>query len=181
MPTKRRPIRRVSSFHLTTQQRFELIFGSLGPHGSAFPDEQAKRGAWEAHRDTIELNPGFRPDAWWEYDAPLALRQKREALGHGSDGRLLWEANLLRPEERVALAGWWRRSEQRAFEYATWVAGHSGIKAACYSYEETASRMPASFRRKLTETRGQLSQISNQVGKGERDQTARSEEIEIDG
>lgn len=46
-----------------------------------FDDEEHRRQTWEKHRDAIlaewiELHPGTRPWAWWEYDRPDDLRRR---------------------------------------------------------------------------------------------------------
>jgi len=53
------------------EQYLELL---LGPRdaGSAFESDESRRTSWRSHSaDLMRLvEPGSRPWAWWEYDAP---------------------------------------------------------------------------------------------------------------
>ena len=56
---------------LNLEQYLELL---LGPRGtaSAFTSDALRRAAWRDHaRELLAVvDPGSRPWAWWEYDAP---------------------------------------------------------------------------------------------------------------
>lgn len=56
---------------LNLEQYLELL---LGPRGtaSAFSSDDNRRAAWRGHaRELLAVvDPGSRPWAWWEYDAP---------------------------------------------------------------------------------------------------------------
>lgn len=54
---------------LTGEQRMELKLRGLFP--DAFPSEEARHTAWEAHPDLhCGAHPGHRFEAWWEYSSP---------------------------------------------------------------------------------------------------------------
>ena len=56
---------------LSAEQYLDLL---LGPQESsaAFASEQARRQAWRESRAVLQplVDPGSRPSAWWDYDAP---------------------------------------------------------------------------------------------------------------
>jgi hypothetical protein len=56
---------------LSAEQYLDLL---LGPQESspAFASEHARRQAWRESRAVLQalVDPGARPSAWWDYDAP---------------------------------------------------------------------------------------------------------------
>ena len=56
---------------LSAEQYLDLL---LGPQESspAFASEHARRQAWRQSRAVLQalVDPGGRPSAWWDYDAP---------------------------------------------------------------------------------------------------------------
>ena len=74
------------------------------------PIHRINRGlSWSArerfrHILMAQLEWGFRPAAWWDFDAPI-----RRPRDHDYDEAALWEAGLLTPEERTQLEARWRQ------------------------------------------------------------------------
>ena len=56
---------------LSAEQFLDLL---LGPQesSSAFVSEHARRQAWRESRSVLQalVDPGARPSAWWDFDAP---------------------------------------------------------------------------------------------------------------
>jgi hypothetical protein len=113
MTTNRSPIsgrRR----HLTLPQRWSLTGGaSMDP--DAFHSDQERREAWERWRDYF-LAPdrcrfGKRPQAWWDYDAPIA-KPEDDAF----EAATLHQAGLLGEDERAELEKYWRARFEQSFE-----------------------------------------------------------------
>jgi hypothetical protein len=81
------------------EQYLELL---LGPSdgGSAFDGDDSRRLAWRAHSSELMrlVEPGSRPWAWWEYDAPEPVRPRE------SDAAYLARCGLLTSAERISLA-----------------------------------------------------------------------------
>jgi hypothetical protein len=112
MPRARRiPKRRIGSGEpLDTVQLMDLLIngrtraaiaGNVPAAFVAFASEEARRAAWEIHRDELlarEHIPGNRPAAWWDYEAPEP-RDHREA-----EADQLQRLGLLTPDELAALA-----------------------------------------------------------------------------
>ena len=74
---------------LNLEQYLELL---LGPKGrSAFDSDVARRKAWHVYR--VELlpmvDPGSRPWAWWQYDAPEPVLPRESELAYLERCRLL--------------------------------------------------------------------------------------------
>jgi hypothetical protein len=85
---------------LTWAEHSELMAGQVGY--PAFPSERARRAAWEAHgaaliAEAAARAPGERPEAFWRYHAPPALR--REAIASW-DPRLVLTGRLAGPSPR---------------------------------------------------------------------------------
>ena len=55
----------------TAEQYLDLLIGPQSS-SSAFASEQARRRAWQKSRAILQplVDPGWRPSAWWDYDAP---------------------------------------------------------------------------------------------------------------
>lgn len=79
--------------------------------GSTFGSEEARRRAWEAHRgrllrEYVDDNPGQRPPAWWEYDAPrdrpvfVESRPAGAPRDLGNEAAVLLEMGELGEQER---------------------------------------------------------------------------------
>jgi hypothetical protein len=111
------PMRRSDA--LTEAQERDLLRG-LGDGrvdgDAAFASDEERRAAWVRHREDLvavyaRKHPGFRPRAWWDYDAP-------RPLGHFHSATLLAELGLL---TEVDLARWqpiWAAAEVNAFNRA---------------------------------------------------------------
>jgi len=107
MPTNRTPIRRQRR-PLSWSEEMSLEWGEADHRGVGFTTEQERRTAWERHRDYLvaKCDRGFRPAAWWDYDAP-ALGVRRPARQE-YEKATLWEADLLSPKEKAMLEAQWR-------------------------------------------------------------------------
>ena len=81
------------------EQYLELL---LGPRdtGSAFDSDESRRTAWRSHSAGLMrlVQPGSRPWAWWEYDAPEPPRPRESATAY------LARCGLLTEAERASLA-----------------------------------------------------------------------------
>jgi hypothetical protein len=59
------------STELSAEQYLDLL---LGPQNSssAFTSDDARRRAWQQSKAILQamVDPGARPSAWWDYDAP---------------------------------------------------------------------------------------------------------------
>jgi hypothetical protein len=77
------------------EQSLELL---LGPRddGSAFASDESRRIAWRLHSAELMLlvQPGARPWAWWEYDAPEPARPRESELSYLARWGFLTEAEL---------------------------------------------------------------------------------------
>lgn len=94
MPTNRRSRRRrrASAGTLTVNQVWHLDYGRIMLDGPKFPfdSEEHRRACWEAHREELmagqqvawdlsegtKPSPGWRPLAFWQYDAPEKPRNR---------------------------------------------------------------------------------------------------------
>jgi len=115
MPTNRTPIRRQRRL-LSWSEEMSLEWGEADHRGVGFTTEQERRTAWERHRDYLmaKCDHGFRPQAWWDYDAPkLGVRRPRDPE---YDKAALWEAGLLFEDEATTLEAHWREHFDRAQE-----------------------------------------------------------------
>lgn len=136
--TKRTPIHRINR-GLSWSARMEFELGFKGENFSTWDEYRA---GWERFRHILmaQLEWGFRPAAWWDFDAPI-----RRPRDHDYDEAALWEAGLLTPEERTQLEARWRQHFNDANEpdwvgycighakpgdtFATWLHGDEGRRA----------------------------------------------------
>jgi hypothetical protein len=85
--------------NLDLEQYLELL---LGPSdgGSAFDSDEFRRSSWRSHRAEVMrlVQPGSRPWAWWEYDAPEPARPRE------SETEYLARLGLLTEAEQISLA-----------------------------------------------------------------------------
>ena len=82
---------------LNLEQYLELL---LGPKGdSAFDSDSHRRTAWHQHRAELLplVDPGSRPWAWWQYDAPEPVLPREPQLAY------LERCQLLSTQERMRL------------------------------------------------------------------------------
>jgi hypothetical protein len=87
------------------------FFRFMGP---VFPNETEYREAWQRHRDEMLAgNPGKRPAAWWQFDAPDGLERPGDS---GEETILLYEHGLLSAAEIKILTPRWRRHWEEAVE-----------------------------------------------------------------
>src|SRR5262249_7737457 len=85
---------------LTAEPENFLRYGPRDCFDNAFADESAVLAAWEQHRERIlsSYQSGRRPWAWRAIDRPeLPWR------GYTHERSGLWRADVLSPEERIAL------------------------------------------------------------------------------
>jgi hypothetical protein len=65
---------------LSVEQYLDLL---LGPKNSStvFASEDARRQAWQQSKAILQamVDPGGRPSAWWDYDAPEPARPRETA------------------------------------------------------------------------------------------------------
>jgi hypothetical protein len=96
---------------LTADQERDLWLGPGPPQAPAFASEEARQAAWLCYRDNLLStfsSAGRRPQAWWQYDAPIPYP------GYERERSTLYQAELLGDDERVELEVEWRR----AFDWA---------------------------------------------------------------
>jgi len=83
---------------LNLEQYLELL---LGPReASSFDSEESRCAAWHAHAAELLplVDPGSRPWAWWEYDAPEPLLPRESAVEYLRRCALLTESERFRLE-----------------------------------------------------------------------------------
>jgi hypothetical protein len=91
--------------NLNLEQYLELL---LGPkEASAFDSDFARRAAWYQHRAELLplVDPGSRPWAWWQYEAPEPVLPREPELAYLKRCRLLSEPEQLRFEYAGIYAG----------------------------------------------------------------------------
>jgi hypothetical protein len=98
----RQPKRPVAplELELSADEQLELWLGPDERRGSLFSTAQELREAWARHKDRLMEWWGSncrRPAAWWEFEAPDGL----EFPGLDHESRVLYEHNLLSPQERI--------------------------------------------------------------------------------
>jgi len=101
--TRRTPLQRHG---LSYRERMALEWNDDGYY--YYPSQEERRAAWERHRDLLlaESDRGWRPQAWWDFDAPgLRIRPPRDPAYVPAG---LWEAGALAPEEAAQLEKGWR-------------------------------------------------------------------------
>ena len=82
---------------LNLEQYLELL---LGPKGeSAFATDFGRHAAWSEHRAELLplVDPGSRPWAWWQYDAPEPVLPREPQLAY------LERCQLLSTQEQTCL------------------------------------------------------------------------------
>ncbi len=90
---------------LNLEQYLELL---LGPkEASAFRTDFARRAAWHEHRAELLplVDPGSRPWAWWQYDAPEPVLPREPELAYLLRCRLLDESEQFRLQYAGIYAG----------------------------------------------------------------------------
>lgn len=110
MPTERIPVSRHRRHRLAWWQQLDLDYGP-DDHRPGFRDEDERRAAWIRHRDWLmaRCRHGFRCDAWWTFEAPIARPSDNDY-----ERAALWEAGLLSDEERAELEDEWREEFELA-------------------------------------------------------------------
>lgn len=97
----------------------EFLFLTLGPSAGAgpFADEADARDAWESHRDHLieravfhTHDAGWRPDAFWHFDADRddLIPTDAQVMGRDPEGvnarlRWLWDHDAFLPSELDAM------------------------------------------------------------------------------
>jgi hypothetical protein len=84
---------------LDLEKYLELLLGP-GDAASAFASDESRRSSWRAHSAELMrlVDPGSRPWAWWEYDAPEPVRPRESELAY------LSRCGLLTETEQASLA-----------------------------------------------------------------------------
>ena len=82
---------------LNLEQYLELLLGPKG--GSAFDTDVARHVAWHEHQAELLplVDPGSRPWAWWQYDAPEPVLAREPEIAY------LERCQLLTSQERTRL------------------------------------------------------------------------------
>jgi hypothetical protein len=104
----------VAPMEPVTNSAAELMELTIGPGamGSYFRTRDELRAGWEAAREELpqRSQPGRRPQAWWEFDAPFPYP------GLDFERSTLWRAGLLSADEKHQLEVEWRAEFERAWE-----------------------------------------------------------------
>jgi hypothetical protein len=106
-------VRAIAGDGLSPGQKMELQYGP-GAQGSLFNSREELESAWAACRDELleRANPGHRPAAWWNFEAPvLGLAWP----GYFRSRSYLYERNVLSETERVALEREWAEEIARGY------------------------------------------------------------------
>jgi hypothetical protein len=139
MATNRHPIRHSHRGRLNHPQEMVLRYGE-DPRWDAFHSEEEHRDAWLRNRDRFlaQYRYGRRPQAWWQFEAPIPYP------GYDCEQSTLYDAGLLGDEERAQLVSEWRqefeKAQVRGFTYcagfakpgatvATWLKGAAARRA----------------------------------------------------
>ena len=133
MTTNRSPIARERRGRLTADQQQALW---LGPLSDAFESEDDCHAAWERHRGSIMhlfAKNGRRPLAWWAFDSAIPYP------GYDRERSVLFEANLLDPDEADRLVAYWKsefaKASKPGFSYCAgpspggWLTGKAARQA----------------------------------------------------
>ena len=109
MATNRHPIRHSHRGRLNHPQEMVLRYGE-DPRWDAFHSEEEHRDAWLRNRDRFlaQYRYGRRPQAWWQFEAPIPYP------GYDCEQSTLYTAGLLTAEELAELEGFWRKEFERA-------------------------------------------------------------------
>jgi hypothetical protein len=96
----------------TPSQLQELWLGPSHISGSKFASREELEAAWREHSAEVMMmtQPGHRPAAWWEFDAPKGLKFDDE-----HECSILWRANILGAEERRDVEEGWKAAFALAF------------------------------------------------------------------
>jgi hypothetical protein len=110
MPTARKPVSRALRHRLSFWEQLDLEYGPDERRPCFRADEAERRAVWSRHRDWLmaQCRHGFRPDAWWAFEAPITRPSDDDY-----ERAALWEAGLLSDEERAEFEAEWREE----FEY----------------------------------------------------------------
>jgi hypothetical protein len=96
------------------------FFGHIGP---VFETDEDYQVAWLLHRDEVlTSNPGRRPAAWWQLEAPVGLKKPSYS---GDETILLYERGLLTKDEIDQLMPFWREwyNKAQAPDYSYYASG----------------------------------------------------------
>jgi hypothetical protein len=108
---------------ITPLQEMELWLGA-SHHGSTFASEEERRSLWIANRDLLMRRwgqDGYRPQAWWRYDAPDIPYP-----GYARERSTLYEHGLLGEAEARALVADWKVEFERASQPAFFFTASPG-------------------------------------------------------
>jgi len=112
------------STELSAEQYLDLL---LGPQNSssAFTSESARRRAWQQAKAILEalVEPGARPSAWWDYEAPEPSGPRETAPEFLARHGLLTEADRGAKSIRAQRETRSRRTEMPA---ECWTARRTG-------------------------------------------------------
>jgi hypothetical protein len=110
MATNRHPIRHPRRSELTHAQDMVLQYGASDRWADAFRDESEHRDAWIRNRDRLLAwyRHARRPQAWWQFEAPIP------DPGYEREQSALYAAGLLGEDERAELVAWWREQFEKA-------------------------------------------------------------------
>jgi hypothetical protein len=137
---------------LSYWEQLDLEYGP-DDHRPGFRDEDERRAAWIQHRHWLmaRCKFGWRPDGWWSFESTVPRPDDYER-----ERALLWEHNLLSPEERAELETEWREEFEHAqtpdftccIGPSKWLAGPAARRAAYRS-----ASIPHALIRKWTKER----------------------------
>lgn len=112
MPRKRVRSKKRNKGELTEDQACHLLCGMCVWPEFPFKNEEERRRLWEQNRDWLitrcvaggeftDREPGTRPTAWWDYEAPEPLRAGESEYEYLKRLGLLlpWEAKQLKGDE----------------------------------------------------------------------------------
>jgi len=90
----------ITNGRLDLEQYLELLLGPKDDD-SAFDSDESRRDAWRKHFAELMpmVDPGSRPWAWWQYDAPEPMLPREPEVAY------LSRCGLLTEDERARLRG----------------------------------------------------------------------------